>query len=666
MDKKDEVKKRIEELREKINYHDYRYYVLDSPVISDEEYDGLMRELIRLEEEYPEFKTPDSPTQRVGGEPLKNFEEYSHSVPMLSLSNAFEKEELLDFDRRVREIIAGERVEYVVEPKIDGLSVALEYEKGIFRRGGTRGDGFKGEDVTQNLRTIKSIPLKLTRPVSIEVRGEVFISKEAFEKINSEREEEGLETFANPRNLAAGSLRQLDPKITASRPLDIFVFNLQRAEGLDFEYHSETLNFLRELGFKTSPIIKICRSIEEVIEVCEHMKEERFKLPYEIDGLVIKVNNLKQRDILGNTSKSPRWAIAYKFPPEKAKTVIRDIIVQVGRTGVLTPTAVFDPVRVSGSVISRATLHNEDYIRDKDIRIGDSVYVQKAGDVIPEVVEVIFGDRRGNEKKFEMPDKCPICGSKTIRFEGEAAVRCTGGLNCPAQVLRSIIHFVSRGAMNIEGLGPKLVERMVNEGLVKNVSDLYYLKVEDLIKLERMGKKSSNNIINAIERSKSNDLDNLIFALGIRYVGENIASILAENFGSIDDLIKADYDDLVKIEGIGEKIAESVIAFFKEKRNIEIIERLKKAGVNTKKHREEKITDSRFEGLTFVLTGTLEKYTREEATAIIEKYGGKVTNSVSKKTDYVLVGESPGSKLAKAQELGIKIISEKEFDEMIK
>ncbi len=657
-----EPKERIKELREKINYHNYRYYVLDQPEISDYEYDMLMRELIELEEKYPELKTPDSPSQRVGGEPLKEFEPFTHVVPMLSLANAFSEGELRDFDRRVREAVGD--VEYVVELKIDGLSVELIYEKGIFTVGSTRGDGIVGENVTQNLKTIKSIPLRLKDDVSLVVRGEVFMPRASFEKLNEEREKLGESLFANPRNAAAGSLRQLDPKVTAKRDLDIFIFNLQKIEGRKFKTHIETLEFLNEQGFKIIPIHKKCSNIDEVIKEIEEIRNLRDKLPYDIDGAVVKVNELEKREILGQTAKDPRWAIAFKYPAERKKTKVLDIIVQVGRTGALTPTAILEPVTISGSVVSRATLHNEDYIKEKDIRIGDTVIVQKAGEIIPEVVEVVKEERTGQEREFVMPDRCPECGALAVRLPGEAIRRCTG-LNCPAQLLRGIIHFASKDAMDIEGLGPAIINQLLSKGLIHNIADLYYLKYEDLIQLERMGDKSVKNLLNAIEESKTRDLDRLLFGLGINLIGSKAAQVIAEHFKTMDNIMKAKFEDFTQLPDIGPKMARSIVSFFAEKQNVEIIEKLKKAGVNMKKLSKGKVSNI-FEGKTFVLTGALESYTREEATRMIEERGGKVTNSVSKKTDYVLVGKDPGSKLKKAQELGIKIIDEKQFEEMLK
>ncbi|KXG73809.1 NAD-dependent DNA ligase LigA [Thermotalea metallivorans] len=662
MDQKEALEK-IKDLREKIHYHDYRYYVLDSPEITDYEYDQMMNELIALENQFPEMVTPDSPTQRVGGAPLSVFQQVVHRVPMLSLDNAYDEGDLREFDRRIRKAV-GEKVEYVVELKIDGLSVALRYDEGKFVQGATRGDGFVGEDITQNLRTIKSIPLRLKEEINLEVRGEVYISREKFAELNQKQEEKGETAFANPRNAAAGSLRQLDPRITAQRPLDIFIFNIQTIENKAFRTHTEGLNYLKSLGFKTS-IYEVFSDIEGVLGLCERWANKRKELPFDIDGLVIKVNDLQQREILGTRSKSPRWAIAYKFPAEQQKTAVKDIIVQVGRTGALTPTAILEPVRVAGSVVSRATLHNEDYIRQKDIRIGDKVWIQKAGDVIPEVVSVIFHERTGEEKVFEMPRVCPSCGHETVRLHGEAVTRCMNAA-CPDQLRRGIIHFVSRNAMDIEGLGESIVGLLLDKGLIKDVADLYYLRKEDLIPLERMGEKSAKNLIHAIEKSKNNDLDRVIFGLGIKLVGERAARLLADAFGSMDRLMKASYEEIIAVPEIGDKMAQSIVAFFQEESNGRVIEKLKAAGVNMEARRKADTSmERKLEGLIFVLTGTLEKYTRNEAKEMIERLGGKVSGSVSKKTDYVLAGTEAGSKLDKAQELGIRVIDEETFEKMM-
>lgn len=662
-----QAENRIKELRELIDYHNYRYYVLDNPEITDAEYDKLMRELIFLESQFPQLITPDSPSQRVGGEPLEAFKKVTHREPMISLADAFSEEELRDFNRRVTENV-GNQVEYVVELKIDGLAVSLTYENGLLVTAATRGDGVVGEDVTQNVKTIKSVPLRLNIqkdkiPMVIEVRGEIYLSKEGFKKLNEEREEMGLPTFANPRNAAAGSIRQLDSKITAKRPLSTFMYALGYVEGIEFNTHLEVLEFYKACGFKVNPHIKSFNNFDDVIDYCMSWKEKRHSLPYEIDGIVIKVNSLHFQKILGSTAKTPRWAIAYKFPAEQKISVIEDIVVSVGRTGVLTPNAVLTPVQIAGSTVSRATLHNEDYIKEKDIHIGDSVIVQKAGDIIPEVVAVIKEKRTGNEKEFKMPHRCPECGSEVIRLPGEVAYRCTG-VSCPAQIRRRIIHFASRDAMDIRGLGPAIVSLLLSANLIKDVSDIYFLKKEALIPLERMGEKSANNLIKAIENSKKQPLNRLVYALGIPLIGSKASLTLAQEFKSMDRLQNATYEELIKIPEIGDKMAESIIAFFKQEQTKALITRLKEAGVNMLYAKEE-IGPKPLENLTFVLTGALEKYSRSKAQELIENLGGKVTGSVSKKTDYVVVGKDPGSKYNKALELGVKILDEQQFEEMI-
>ncbi|WP_432407996.1 NAD-dependent DNA ligase LigA [Wukongibacter sp. M2B1] len=660
-----EIKAKIDILKKEINYHDHSYHVLDKPEISDYEYDMLVNELKDLEEKYPELITPDSPTQRVGGKPLSKFDQITHTVSLLSLSNSYDENDLLDFDKRIKKEILDE-VEYVVEYKIDGLSVALKYENGSFIRGATRGDGTIGEDITKNLRTIKSIPLKLQKDTNIEVRGEVYIPKAKFADLNRKQEENGETIFANPRNAAAGSLRQLDPKIAASRPLDIFVFNILVEDRSNISKHSEGLEYLKGLGFKTSEY-KVCRDIKEVIDLCEKWQEKRHDLSYEIDGLVIKVNDLRQRERLGTRAKSPRWAIAFKFPAEEKETVIKDVIAQVGRTGAITPTAILEPVRVAGSVVGRATLHNQDFIDMKDIRIGDNVIIHKAGDVIPEVVRVIEEKRTGKEKKYVLPTQCPECGEKTVRLEGEVALRCIN-IACPAQLRRGIIHFVSRDAMNIDGLGEALVTMLLEKQLIKDPGDLYYLKDkrEELVNLERMGEKSVQNLLDAIEKSKENDLGRLINALGIKHVGSKAATLIADSFGSMDKLIEASEEEFIEIDEIGPKMAKSILAFFNDEENLRVLEKIRTAGVNMESKKKIEVSgDSKFENMTFVLTGTLSNYSRNEAKKIIEDLGGKVTGSVSKKTSYVLAGENPGSKLDKANKLEIKIITEEEFEELI-
>lgn len=659
-----EAKIEIEKRTNELNEHNYNYYVLDHPTISDYEYDQMMNKLIEIEKEFPELMQSDSPTQRVGGVALESFNQVTHTVPMLSLDNSYNQGDLLDFDGRTRKVL-DEEVEYVVEPKIDGLSVTLSYENGVFVRGATRGDGYIGENITQNLKTIKTIPLRLSENVNVEVRGEVYISREKFDKLNKRQEENGQPLFANPRNVAAGSLRQLDSKITAQRNLDIFVFNIQTMDGKTVDTHVDGFEYLKKLGFKTSNY-NVCNSMKEVVDLCDEWSEKRATLSYEIDGLVVKVNNLNQREILGTKSKSPRWAIAYKFPAEQKETLLQDIEVQVGRTGALTPTAILEPVRVAGSVISRATLHNEDYIQEKDIRIGDYVIIQKAGDVIPAVVRVVLDKRAEDSKPFHMPESCPICGEETVRLEGEAATRCVNSA-CPAQLRRSIIHFVARNAMNIDGLGESIVTLLLEQGLISDIADLYYLKKEEVLSLDRMGEKSANNLLKAIEESKTNDLSRVVFGLGIKLVGARAGVLLADVFKDMDTLMNARFEDITVIPEIGDKMAQSVVAFFKEERNLEIIEKFKSAGVNMKSLKvEDDSIEKKFKGMTFVITGTLTKYKRTDAKELVEKLGGKVSGSVSKKTSYVLAGEEAGSKLTKAQELGVRVISEEEFEEMVK
>lgn len=658
----DAAKKRIEELTDLLNYHIHKYYVEDAPEISDFEYDRLMRELERLEQEHPQYLSPLSPTQRVNGTPADKFETVEHTVPMESLQDAFNKEELLEFDKRVHAVL--EDCEYVVEHKIDGLSVSLEYRDGLFVRGSTRGNGVLGEDVTQNIKTINSVPMKLKDPIPfLEVRGEVFLSIDTFKQINALRESMEEPLFANPRNAAAGSLRQLDPKVAASRKLDIFVFNIQQIEGQEISSHLEGLQYLRKQGFKVIPYDRTYPTIEQAYEkICE-IGEKRGELYYEIDGAVVKVNRFSDRVLLGSTSKFPKWAIAYKFPAEKQETVIEDIVVQVGRTGVLTPTAVLKPVRIAGSTVSRATLHNMDYIVEKDIKIGDSVLIQKAGDIIPEVVEVILSKRTGKEKPFTMPEHCHECGALVMREEGEAAYRCTG-MNCPAQRLRHIIHFVSRPAMDIDGLGPSLIEQLLERKLIETAADLYYLSPDKVAELDKMGKKSAENLMRALEQSKNNPLYRLINALGIRHIGEKGAKILAHRFRTLDKLAAATVEELTEIHEIGGIMAVSIVEFFQEPQNIAFIEKLRAAGINFEDTEEEAVGGV-FDGKTVVLTGSLENYTRAEASAIIERLGGKTSSSVSKKTDYVLAGAEAGSKLDKALSLGVPVLSEAEFDVMI-
>ena len=660
---KTEAKQRIDELKEILNEANRSYYILDAPEISDFEYDKLIRELIVLEEEYPEYKTQDSPSQRVGGGVLEGFEQVTHAVQMQSLTDVFDKEELFDFDNRTKLSLGLDTVEYVTELKIDGLSVSLEYRDGMFFRGSTRGDGNIGEDITNNLRTIKSIPLKLTEQIPyLEVRGEVFMPKPAFLRLNELREVAEEPLFANPRNAAAGSLRQLDSSVTAQRSLDIFIFNVQAVEGMEFVTHSESLDYMRKLGFKVIPDRRIQHGIDEVYDEIMRLGEMRGNLDFEIDGAVVKVNSLEERLLLGSNSKTPKWATAYKYPPERQETELIDIVLQVGRTGAVTPNAVFKPVRVAGSLVSRATLHNIDFIHSKDIRIGDHIIIQKAGDVIPEVVEVIKDKRKPDAAEYEMPDDCPVCGEPLERIDDEAATRCTNS-NCPAQQLRSIIHFASKGAMEIDGLGPAIVEKLIDEGLVKTCADLYELKKDDIVSLEGFAEKSASNLIESIENSKSRGLDRLLFALGIRLIGSRAAKLIAERFGTIDSVAEANAEQIAEIPDIGEKMAGSVEHYFSESASIELIEHLRKCGVNMTYEAVEK--GGIFSGKTFVITGTLPGMKRSEAKKLIEDNGGKVSSSVSKKTDYLLAGDEAGSKLDKANKLGINVISEEDLEKML-
>lgn len=660
----EDKKLRIEYLTETLNYHNKKYYVDDAPEISDFEFDALLVELEDLEKEYPQFKRADSPTMRVGGEASSTFAAVEHIVPMQSLQKAFSKEEIFDFDRRVREVIPNPQ--YVVEHKIDGLSVSIEYRNGKFFRASTRGDGITGEDITENVRTIRTIPLRLKNPIEyLEVRGEVFMPNGTFERLNKSLEDSEQPTFANPRNAAAGSLRQMDSKITAERGLDIFVFNIQRIEGVELSSHLDGLRFLKEQGFKTILNDKLFDNIEAAFEQIQAIGDERDTLPFGIDGAVIKVNDFKSRIALGVTAKFPKWAIAYKYPAEKQTTTIRDITIQVGRTGVLTPLAILDTVRIAGSNVSRATLHNINYIKEKDIRINDTVVVEKAGDIIPAVVEVLTEDRNGNEIEFNMPKTCPECGAEVVCEDGEAAYRCTG-ISCPAQQLRNIIHFVSRSAMDIDGLGASNIEKLVSNNLINDAADLYTLDFDKAAELRGFGKKWADNLRNSLEKSKSNPLYRLIFGLGIRHIGEKSAKNLAAKYKSIDAIIDASADEMAEIDDVGIIMANSVVEFMKQSQNIEFINRLKAAGVNCVDDTDESAADDRFDGKTFVLTGTLTKYKRQEAASIIENFGGKTSSSVSKKTDYVLAGAEAGSKLTKAESLGIAIISEEEFENMIK
>ena len=661
----EQAKDRINELKPKIEYYTRKYYE-DEQVISDFEFDMLMKELKQLEADYPELITPDSPTQKVGTSPIKKgFKKVTHRVPLQSLQDVFSFEEVREFDTRMQKLASEYNLplDYVVETKIDGLSTALEYKDGIFIRGATRGNGTVGEDVTENLKTVRTIPHKLKEPINITVRGEIFIGKKEFDELNESRLADEEERFANARNAAAGSLRQLDSKITAGRPLDIYIFNIQEIENKEIMTHYEGLKYLQELGFNVNPVRILCKNIDEVLEPIKKIGEDRENLSFVIDGAVVKVNNLELREKIGTTFKTPKWAVAYKYPPEKKETKVIDIICQVGRTGAITPMAILDTVNVAGSNISKTTLHNEDFIKEKDIRIGDNVVIQKAGDVIPEIVEVVKSKRTGEEKIFKMPRTCPVCGAQAVREEGEAVVRCIG-IECPAKLYRSIIHFASKEAMDIKGLGDAIIEELIERKLISNISDLYNLTLEDIATLKKNGKKFAQNLINSIEESKNRELHRVITSLGIRHVGVKLAKSLAKEYKSMDNLIEASLEELESKQDVGEITAESIYNFFKQEQSIDLINKLKQAGVNMTL-KQELGTDNRFEGKVFVLTGSLEKYSRDEASQVIEKLGGKTSSSVSKKTDYVLAGEDAGSKLKKAQELGVKIISEIEFDKMI-
>jgi DNA ligase (NAD+) len=659
------AEKKVKELQTLLNQYNYEYHVLDQPSVPDSEYDRLLRELVEIENKYPELKTADSPTQRVGGEILDLFEKVQHQSQMLSLGNAFNEQDLRDFDRRVRQSV-GEKVSYVCELKIDGLAVSLRYEEGLFVLGATRGDGSIGENITANLRTIRSIPLRINKDLSMEVRGEAFMPKRSFEALNRLKEEKGEEAFANPRNAAAGSLRQLDPRIAASRNLDVFLYGVSDTGKTGVESHSEALDLLDTLGFKTNKERKKCANIEEVLEYIEKWTSERPNLVYDIDGIVIKVDSLDQQQELGTTAKSPRWAIAYKFPAEEVVTTLRSIELSVGRTGVITPTAILDPVRVAGTTVQRASLHNEDLIREKDIKLGDQVVIKKAGDIIPEVVNVLAERRTGEEVDFYMPTHCPECESELVRLDGEVALRCINP-KCPAQIREGLIHFVSRNAMNIDGLGEKVISQLFSENLIKDVADLYKLTFDQLIQLDRMGEKSANNLLEAIETSKVNSLEKLLFGLGIRHVGAKAAKTLAQQFGQMDELMCAGYEQLTAINEIGEKMADSIVSYFELDEAKMLIAELKAAGVNMEYTGPKPVSiehsESIFAGKTVVLTGKLEKLKRNEAKDKIEALGGNVSGSVSKKTDIVIAGEDAGSKLAKAQELGIEIWDEERLIE---
>jgi len=664
---REKAKKRIEELRREIEYHNHRYYVLDDPVISDGEYDVLMSELQGLEGRHPGLISPNSPTQRVGAQPLEGFNTISHAVPMLSLANAMAVEEVIDFDRRVKKILNTGDVDYVMEVKIDGLAVELVYVNGEFKQGSTRGDGFVGEDITQNLRTIQSIPMRLIQtsdiplPEHLEVRGEVYMGRKEFQALNKKREETGEPLFANPRNAASGSMRQLDPKITAGRKLNIFCYAPGRVSGIRLETHMEFLDNLKIWGFRINPFIKLCIHIDDIIDYYKYIKHIRDEIPYEIDGTVIKVNRLDYQELLGTVSRSPRWAIAFKFEAQEELTSVEAIEVSVGRTGALTPVAILKPVLIGGVEVSRATLHNEDEIQRKGIMIGDTVMVSRAGDVIPEVVRVVKEKRSGHEKPFSMPGRCPVCGEDVVRPPGEAIRRCVN-INCPAQIKGSIEHFASKRTMDIDGLGTKLVEQLVDKKVIRDVSDLYYLKTKDLVGLERMADRSAQNIINAIEASRRRSFRRFIYGLGIRHVGEHIAGLLAERFGNIHELIETDVEALLGIPEVGPEAASSIISFFKDIKNRETIDRILAGGVTIE---YEPTGKGKLDGTLFLFTGSLKSMSRDEARQRIEDLGGKTTNAISQKVTHLVAGEEAGSKLAKATRLGIKILSEEKFIETI-
>lgn len=667
-----QAQKRINKLREEINFHNYRYYVLDDPAVSDAEYDRLLRELESLERQFPRLVTPTSPTQRVGAPPLEKFETVRHTIPMLSLANAFDEEEVREFDARMKRFLGtSAAVEYCAELKMDGVSVELIYEEGRFVTGSTRGDGFVGENVTQNLKTIKSIPLALRParsrpfPSRLEVRGEVFLPLRAFREFNLKRQSSGELLFANPRNAAAGSLRQLDSSITAQRPLDIFCYGVGQIVDGAFSTQWELLEGLKEWGLRVNPHRKVCPGIEEVLAFYREVDELREKLPFEIDGLVLKVNSLRLQANLGAIARSPRWALAFKFQPSQVTTKVVDIFVNVGRTGALTPTAMLEPVHVGGVTVSSATLHNQDEIERKDVRIGDTVVIQRAGDVIPEIVRVIPEKRTGDERKFRIPERCPVCGSDTARPKGEAVTRCTNAA-CPARLKESIIHFASRDAMNIEGLGEKIIEQLTSRGLIRDYADLFALTREEMLTLERMGPKLAGNILAAIQNSKKTSLDRVIYAIGILHVGDHIAKLLAREFRTLDELSRAPLEKLTSIKGIGKEIASAVVQFFQQEGNRRAIKKLEEFGVQYPSTAPPPRKDHPLEGRSFVFTGALKTLSREEAESRVETLGGRASSSVSRKTDFVVVGEEPGSKYEKARELGVKVLSEKEFVEMVK
>lgn len=664
-----EASREAEQLRRQLHYHNYRYYVLDDPEIEDRTFDAMLQRLIELEQAFPDLVTPDSPTQRVGGAPADGFERMIHLTPMRSLGKAFSAGELLAFHNRVTAALGTDAVEYVVELKIDGLAINLVYENGKLIRGVTRGDGVAGEDVTGNIRTIRSVPLELQPvdgkiPPLLEVRGEVYMPKREFERLNLERKAAGETLLANPRNAAAGSLRQLDPQITSQRALDTFLYGIGVHQEANLMTHEETLQYLKALGFRTNPLYRVFDNISPAVQYCIDWADQRSELPYDIDGMVIKVNSLAAQEQLGSTAKDPRWAIAYKFPAEQVTTVVEDIFVGVGRTGVLTPTAILQPVRIAGSTVSRATLHNEDYITEKDIRIGDTVIIHKAGDIIPEVVAVVADSRHGSERPFVMPADCPECGSPAVRQAGEAARKCTNP-HCPALLREGLIHFVSRDAMNIEGMGPAVITGLLDTELVRDAADFYHLTADELLTMERMGEKSANNLLDAIDKSRQAGLARLLFALGIRFVGVKAAGILARHFGSVEAIKKADCEELTQLDEIGIKIAESIVAYFGTTENIMLIQRLQQAGVKTTEDISEPAGAQPLTGKTFVLTGTLEAMTRSEAADLIESLGGKAAGSVSRKTSYVVAGTEAGSKLDKANQIGIPVLSETEFLQML-
>ena len=660
---------RIQRLRETINHHNYRYYILDNPEASDAEYDRLFDELLALEGKYPEFVTPDSPTQRVGAAPLDEFKTVRHSLPMLSLNKATSEAEFLDFRRRVLDLTneSESRICYAVEPKFDGLAVELVYVDGVLTLGATRGDGVIGEDITLNLRTINKIPLKLMgkpNPALIEVRGEVMMNKKEFARLNKRREAEGEPLFANPRNAAAGSVRQLDPRITHTRPLNMIAYGSGRVEGKTLTNHWDTLHYLKELGFKTSQHVELCGNADQVRRYYEKILDMRDELPYEIDGVVVKVNDFALQEKMGELPRSPRWAVAWKFPAQQEHTTVSDIIISVGRTGALTPVALLEPVRVGGVEVSRASLHNEDEVRKKDVRIGDTVVIQRAGDVIPEVVKVLDSMRRGREREFIMPEHCPVCGSKVERPEGEAIHRCTG-IACPAQIKENLAHFVSKGAMNMDGLGRKILDQMVDREIIHDQADLYFLKKEDLMRMERMGDKLAENLLKAIDGSRSPFLANLIYALGIRNVGQHLAVVLARHFKSIENLARESVEDMTQVYEVGPIVAQSIYNFFHNPKNLSVLEKLKQGGVAFPFEEAEAKEEAPFAGKTFVLTGALDAFTRDDARKIIEGLGGRVTSSVSKNTDFVLAGKEPGSKYDKALTLGIQTLNEDDFKKMM-